>query len=361
MPWYIRKSFTRGPFRLNLSKSGLGASVGVKRLRVGIGPKGTYLQGGRDGLYFRQSLNAKTPRRQLGTPQHLGTPSLQSDGEVVEYETIQATDDEVAAAINERLSAFRWSRVVGIAAFTVPLYVAMQRLYLFAGVLFIGLIVASAIVANREAKERRIELNYNDLPETFTKFFNLFVESFQEAAKCSAIWRITTQSASRDSKYTAGAENLVERSLTRITFNDLPIIASVPVTCLSVAGGKLALLPDRMLFFGPRGVTALRYKDVSVSASSTNFRESGPVPSDSTNVGTTWQYVNKSGGPDRRFANNRQISIQRYSDLEFNHPNLSFRLEFSRTGIAEVLAKCIKGLALAETGLTWNVGNNSNT
>jgi hypothetical protein len=41
--------------RLNLSKSGLGVSAGVKGLRVGMDAKGRrYLAGGRGGLYFRE-------------------------------------------------------------------------------------------------------------------------------------------------------------------------------------------------------------------------------------------------------------------------------------------------------------------
>ena len=61
MAWYLRKSFKIGPLRLNLSKGGLGYSVGVKGARVGIKPSGqTYVQGGRYGLYFRRSLGGGT-------------------------------------------------------------------------------------------------------------------------------------------------------------------------------------------------------------------------------------------------------------------------------------------------------------
>lgn len=58
MGWYLRKSFAFGPLRLNLSKSGIGASAGVKGLRVSTGPKGKQLNAGREGLYYRTSLNS---------------------------------------------------------------------------------------------------------------------------------------------------------------------------------------------------------------------------------------------------------------------------------------------------------------
>jgi hypothetical protein len=59
MGFYIRKSFTIGPLRLNLSRSGLGASVGTKGARLGLNAKGRlYTHLGRWGLYHRQDLGS---------------------------------------------------------------------------------------------------------------------------------------------------------------------------------------------------------------------------------------------------------------------------------------------------------------
>src|SRR5260370_27411221 len=60
MGFYIRKGFSFGPLRLNLSRSGLGASFGVKGARIGVGPRGTYIHMGRGGVYYRQSLIPST-------------------------------------------------------------------------------------------------------------------------------------------------------------------------------------------------------------------------------------------------------------------------------------------------------------
>ena len=59
MGWYLKKSFAFGPLRLNLSRSGLGASVGAKGLRASIGPRGKQIHAGREGLYYRASLNSR--------------------------------------------------------------------------------------------------------------------------------------------------------------------------------------------------------------------------------------------------------------------------------------------------------------
>ena len=74
MGWYLRKSLRFGPLRFNLSKSGIGTSIGVKGLRVGTGPKGSYLHGGRGGLYFREWLGE--PASELPGPEE----SREADG-----------------------------------------------------------------------------------------------------------------------------------------------------------------------------------------------------------------------------------------------------------------------------------------
>jgi hypothetical protein len=57
MGFYIRKSFRIGPLRLNVSKSGLDASVGTKGARLGLSSKGKlYTHLGRWGLYQQQDL-----------------------------------------------------------------------------------------------------------------------------------------------------------------------------------------------------------------------------------------------------------------------------------------------------------------
>lgn len=55
--FYILKSLSTGTFRFNLSKSGVGVSVGVPGFRVGTGPRGNYVHTGRGGVYYRTTLN----------------------------------------------------------------------------------------------------------------------------------------------------------------------------------------------------------------------------------------------------------------------------------------------------------------
>jgi hypothetical protein len=42
MGWRFRKSFKKGPLNINLSKSGLGGSIGIPGFRVGVSATGQY-------------------------------------------------------------------------------------------------------------------------------------------------------------------------------------------------------------------------------------------------------------------------------------------------------------------------------
>jgi hypothetical protein len=78
MGFYLRKSFKAGPLRFNLSKSGLGMSVGVKGARIGVSASGRgYVHAGTGGLYYRGSLgggsNSAEPRKSAAA-QSLSAP-----------------------------------------------------------------------------------------------------------------------------------------------------------------------------------------------------------------------------------------------------------------------------------------------
>jgi hypothetical protein len=76
---------------------------------------------------------------------------------------------------------------------------------------------------------------------------------------------------------------------------------------LKAGKATLYFFPDRLLVYDSGGVGAVAYSDLKVEIEESRFVEDGSVPQDSHQIATTWQYVNKKGGPDRRFSNNRQL------------------------------------------------------
>jgi hypothetical protein len=62
MGWFFRKSVNFGPLRINISKSGVGYSVGGKDLRVGVDAKGHRYEDVTvpgTGLHYRSSKKAR--------------------------------------------------------------------------------------------------------------------------------------------------------------------------------------------------------------------------------------------------------------------------------------------------------------
>jgi hypothetical protein len=114
----------------------------------------------------------------------------------------------------------------------------------------------------------------------------------------------------------------------------------------------LYFFPDRLLVYDGSGVGSVPYPALVATAGTTHFREDGDVPSDSQTVGTSWRFVNRDGGPDRRFNNNRQIPIVEYGQLSLrSESGLNEAFQCSRPETVAALVASIHSIANAETGV----------
>lgn len=135
--------------------------------------------------------------------------------------------------------------------------------------------------------------------------------------ECAKVWRIMQTSKVIDRKYSGGASNTVNRTACAAsTKAPFPFRANVKVAAFKVKKETLIFLPDKLFIIQGSKIGALNYSDISSHPHTTRFIESEAVPKDAQIVGQTWKYVNKSGGPDRRFKDNRQLPICLYGELE---------------------------------------------
>jgi hypothetical protein len=129
MPFYIRKSISAGPFRFNLSKSGLGISTGIRGFRVGSGPRGNYIHMGRNGLYYRSTWSGKGRRRYSSTnpsfriPPSLGKTSYSQLTDIESADVHKFQDASSAKLLSEINQKYK-----------VPNYWLMSSLLLLCGV-----------------------------------------------------------------------------------------------------------------------------------------------------------------------------------------------------------------------------------
>src|SRR5437016_7388965 len=95
MGYFFRRSAKIGPLRLNFSKSGIGASVGVKGARLTMTPRGTtYITVGSHGFYYRETLS-----NGRGNPAHSPLPPA------VEPAQNRASDEIVTADVSDLLDS----------------------------------------------------------------------------------------------------------------------------------------------------------------------------------------------------------------------------------------------------------------
>ncbi len=175
---------------------------------------------------------------------------------------------------------------------------------------------------------------------------------FETFAGTHATWCIDTQHHHGDWKRNGGAGTSVGRRRIRAGLAVPPRIrTNAQVGYLEIDHRRYYFFPDRIFAYLPRGVESISYDELSVSAGTTRFVESESVPKDAQIVGQTWLYVNKDGGPDRRFKNNRQFPIALYGELSLNAGStLNFTVQTSRAATAEAARVVLRlmGRASAE-------------
>jgi hypothetical protein len=325
MGFYIRKSLSFGPLRFNLSSSGVGVSAGVKGFRVGTGPRGNYIHAGMGGLYYRQTLgsNRRTTRRELA-PSYSPPPEAQTGTieQMVEIESADATQmvDNSAAALllelNSKRSLFRFGPVALLAciASIAVTFANPHWAWITLDVLLAGL---TGFCFWWDQQRKTTILFYNLEPPILPGFESLH-NAFEALARCGGKWHVDAEAAVYDRKYHAGADSTVKRSTAHFQIKAPPFVkTNIPIMCLPAGRQNLYLFPDRILVYDSKGIGAVSYSSLRLTQNPTKFLERDGVPFDAQVVGRSWHYVNKDGGPDRRFRDNREIPIAVYTELFF--------------------------------------------
>jgi hypothetical protein len=143
----------------------------------------------------------------------------------------------------------------------------------------------------------------------------------------------------------------VKRKQVGLTVGAPPFVkANVEVPLVPVGKQVLAFMPDRLLVFESAAVGAVSYPALDLSLNESQFVEDEAVPQDATVVGTTWRYVNKKGGPDRRFKDNREIPICAYDQIHLSSSTgLNEIIQVSRRGAASGLREALSSLQRLRT------------
>jgi len=355
MGFYIRKSVSVGPLRFNLSNGGVGISAGVRGLRVGTGPRGNYVHMGRHGLYYRQTF---APARTPAAPP-LPIPNLQPILHADTHEPLQNIESADAGAIRDSSSESILTelcekrRKIALMPITVIGGILLLLTSLGNGwpgwlclLVIVATLVAAIAMRRRDKLVKTVVIMY-ELDQLVESAFRLFCDWATSVAASHRVWHVDAAGRVYDRKYHAGANQLIQRSPAVIREESPPYVTTnVPVYAIKAGGKSLFLFPDRVLIYNGVSIGAVSYSSLDIQASATRFIEDGPVPADSQVVDHTWKYVNRNGGPDQRFNNNRQLPICQYDELWLKTSSgLNEILQLSRSGIGKGFAEAVRHLA----------------
>ncbi|KIF83052.1 DUF4236 domain-containing protein [Noviherbaspirillum autotrophicum] len=326
MGFYLRKSVSVGPFRFNFSKSGVGVSTGFKGFRVGTGPRGNYISVGRGGLYYRATLPASSSQPSVPSTPRYQPPMPEAQPGVgpmvaIESAPVSAMQDTSSADLLNELNGkakrpnyWKWTAGASLVALWLIPSTAPSWLTPFAAILLTGL---TAYIGVRDTVAKTAVLCY-ELDQANEQAFEKLHEAFRALSSCRKTWRVDARAAVHDSKYHAGAGALVQRKDAQFGKGLPPKVKSnLEVPFVKAGPMSLYFMPDRVLVYSSSGVGTVTYKDLRFEGMSRQFIESESVPSDATVVGHTWKYVNKKGGPDKRFKDNKQLPIALYEEISF--------------------------------------------
>ena len=365
MGFHLGTSLSAGPFRVRLSTRGIGMSAGVPGFRVGMGPRANRVSVTVAGIRYSTTLGGR-PRRRTASARAT-SPGLASTASGAAYgsgfapppvemssttgedaTTLQPTGPgDVVEQLNKASARTRfWPAAAVLLGILVLVTLALPQLAIL--LLLLG---TPAVVWLRywEAARRTVVIFY-EVEGPVVTWYEGLVSGHPALAALGGAWRIQARGDLHDThqrKVNSGASSLVQRLSVGISLTPPRTLATnIAVPSIICGRDALLLLPDRILVRTERRWTDVGYDQLGVSAGTTRFIETGPLPRDGQQVDWTWEYVNVKGGPDRRFANNRQLPVMRYGTLDLTSPTgLRWSLQLSRADVAEWFATIVRGPA----------------
>lgn len=353
----FRRSIKMGPLRLNLSSSGMGVSTGVRGARVSFGPRGTYVTIGRGGFQYRTKLTdspppnratVRVPGSPASVPSSFEGPNTDSEGFIPTASAAElalASPSDVLAEIQVRLTRTNWTRVLVITSLLLSAIAHGMAPSLSLVVLVVGLVAAASLYRwDRDRRSARLFYDVDD-PRLVERLAAANAAG-HHLAQSASLWHIYYSVATNDYKMNAGAGKLIRRTPVRCAAGTLPgIELNVEPWSIPVGPQRLLFLPDQMIVWDGKQAAGLPYDVLDAELHPIRFVEDSAVPRDAVRVDTTWRYVNKKGGPDRRFNNNAQLPVLQYGQLELTSPTgLRIVLQTSTVAAAEGAHKALREL-----------------
>lgn len=366
MGFYFRKSKSFGPFRINLSKSGIGLSTGIKGARLSIGPKGTYINMGRNGMYYRKRLgstnNAKTNKstnnivssNNYNAIQNNSVPSFNIGASVFDsngVEKLVLKRIKNAKKYNTLWNTFLW----------ISVFLGIGNPYIL---IFSALLIALRIIFRTSFVA---EINC-DLEDDDKTAWDEFISSLNLVKTSNRFWIIDSITKTYDSKNNFGTNS----DITRKIITDCSVLKSGKLNFLRIKSNcttfqinhknlKILFLPELLIISNKKELSIHTYNQFSLSHSEIRFAENpSTLPKDAEVLEWKYQHITKDGSMDMRYKYNPQYPVCKYGMLSFSSPSgLLIKFELSNAAVSEIISNAFDKYVIAlNTPITTNTVSN---
>lgn len=316
MGLHLRKSSSAEPFYLTFSKSKIGVSAGVKDAQGSMGPKGTYVNVGRNGVYYRKTTDTST------------------DAIRIPLSSGQMTKSGLEIIRNiKRAKALTWLWWIGLFAL---FYLIRGWSILIMGIIWF--VFQKFFIA---------VIDY-DMDDEAKEKWNGVIDGLNILKISKKLWIIEMSRVNANTKVNAGAVRSLQRGVAKVKVikrdrnTGMKIRAGERSFLISSNKCKILFLPSEVLIKKGIKTAAYAYGDIGILCSTTNFIEKGFISRDAEIIRYTWQYVNKDGTADRRFKDNRQFPVCRYGLLHLKAGGLNVEMHVSNNRIIDDIGNVIR-------------------
>jgi len=322
-------------FTVNLSKSGMSATVGIRGASVNVSRSGSYLNTGipGTGLYSRTKIwdreRAPAPTPADSRPFGTALPEPDTGVEIKSFHPSLITSENLFGLRESVVKAQETKRELAQESATA---LAAKRRWLLVVVATHILVVGIFIKAIRErfrqlsqeAKRAReafedfqMEVSFAFDKELLNEYAEL-CDAFDRVSSVQRIWDVVSTRRVDKVRERSSASKAVTRTPVSFTRSQLDFLRCEQQTLhlKNANGADLHLYPGFLAVVSSSGQFGfVDMREVKVAHHSVRFIEQDGVPADTRVVDKTWRYVNKNGTRDRRYNDNYEIPIAEYHEF----------------------------------------------
>lgn len=356
MGWSFRKRIKVIPgVHLNLSKSGISTSIGVKGASITFGKSGNFLNTSVPvlGINSRYNLSRSSDniKPEIYEPIELSDNIFSSDIHEITSQNMQGIKEAIILANQQRKDLKKDLLKIQTSLNSSKLKLGLSYFLVY------GLIkknIPENIRFDIEKKKEAIKQAKEHIGNSFVKLdiefepeirkkYEALVEAFKKLITSQKIWDVTSAHYQDRVAARSSASTLVQKRDVRFAMKSLPDIKSDfdALYFQNANGADLYFYPSFIVMYSNNiNFALIGIDEIILNQSFVRFTETGIIPKDSKVIDRTWAKVNKNGTPDKRFKGNYQIPVVRYGEIklrtntglneEYEFSNYEFTEEFGR-------------------------------